>query len=74
MKGKTVFSALKKEATRQTSLPFAGGRDPTAVESDFDAVCSRARVVSSGFDLEDGSPPVKPVGLAYPSLVSRLKP
>ena len=51
---------------RQASLPLAIGQELKSVESDFDAACSRARVNTLKTQaLEDGSPPVKSVGIIF---------
>ena len=58
----SLFTAMKKEAMRQVSLPLAIGQELKSVESDFDAACLRARVnTMKTSSLEDGSPPVKSV-------------
>ena len=54
------FTVVKKEVSRQISVPL--GQELKSVESDFDAVCSRARVNTvKSHTLEDGSPPMKSV-------------
>ena len=54
------FTAVKKEILRRDSVPI--GQELKSVESDFDAVCSRARVNTvKSHTLEDGSPPIKSV-------------
>ena len=68
-----MFSALKKEATRQVSLPVTIGQELKTVESDFDAVCSRARVAKTSHTLEDGSPPVRPVRFVFKLVASHVQ-
>ena len=54
------FTVVKKEVSRQISVPL--GPELKSVESDFEAVCSRARVNTvKSHTLEDGSPPMKSV-------------
>ena len=54
------FTVVKKEVSRQISVPL--GHELKSVESDFDAVCSRARVNTvKSHTLEDDSPPMKSV-------------